>query len=86
MSSVHRRWGRAGALESWARTVDRSARTAKARAAGPASLDYHLERLDPERFANATDEQRLAAADAARRAYFSRIANRSAEVRRRGAA
>lgn len=78
---LHSQRSRAGALKSWANTVDRAARTAKARAASPASLEYHLTRLDPERFAEATDEQRLAAADAARRAHFARIAARSLELR-----
>lgn len=75
--------GRLGAYKSWARTVDRTARTRNARASGPGSIDYHLARLDPERFAGATDAQRLAAAESARREYFARIALRSAEVRRR---
>lgn len=75
--------GRAGGLESWARTVDRTARTAPARAKAPGELDYWLERLDPERFADATEAQRLAAADAARRAHFARLALASAKARRR---
>lgn len=75
--------GAYGALKSWGRTVDRSARTAPARRKSPASVDYWLERLDPERFANATQEQRLAAADAARRAHMAQLALRSARTRRR---
>jgi hypothetical protein len=73
--------GRIGALESWARTVDRAARTAKARRAGPGGIDYFLDQLDPERFATASDQQKLDAADALRRAYFARLALRSAQVR-----
>lgn len=78
--------GRYGALKSWGQTADRTARTEPARRRSPASIDYHLERLDPERFANATAEQRLAAAEAARRAHFAKMALRSHEARRRGAA
>ena len=76
--------GRLGALTSWANTVDRTARTRSARAKSPSNVEYHLERLDPERFADATEAQKLAAADAARRAYFAELAMRSAQARRRG--
>lgn len=86
MSAPTRQQARQGALESWARTPDRTARTQPARAASPSSIEWHLNRLDPELFAAATPAQRHAAADAARRAYFARIATRSAEVRRRGGA
>lgn len=75
--------GRYGGLKSWANTTDRTARTAKARRNGPSQLEWHLDRLDPERFADATDAQRLAAAEAARRAYYARLSMRSAETRRR---
>jgi DNA-binding XRE family transcriptional regulator len=43
------------------RTVDRS------------SLDYWVERIDPAVFADATDDQRRAAADAARRAFDAEL-------------
>lgn len=76
--------GRVGALESWARTVDRSARTRAARAASPSSVDYWLTKLDAEKFATATDQQKLDAADAMRRAHFQRMALASAKARRRG--
>lgn len=59
--------GRIGALESWARTEDRSARTAPARAAFNA------------RFADYPDPE------AARKAYFARLALKSAQARRRRA-
>ena len=75
--------GRLGGLRSWANTPDRTARTAYARSRGPASIDYHLERLDPERFAGCTDAQRLAAAEAARKAYYTAIALKSAAARRK---
>lgn len=71
-----------GALQSWANTVDRSARTARGRANSPSSLDWHLKRL-PEKFQDATEEQRLAAADAARKLYFARLSQRSAAARSR---
>jgi hypothetical protein len=57
----------------WSKTPDRAAHTAAARAAGPNGLDYHMKRLGPE-FATATDEQKLAAAESARRAYFKKMA------------
>jgi len=84
MAAIHRAAGRVGGLTSWANTPDRSARTAPARRTAPGEVDYWLARLDPERFADATDEQRLAAAEAARRAYFARLSLRSAAARRRG--
>lgn len=75
--------GRLGALKSWANTVDRTARTAHARRCGPGSIDYWLARLDPDRFANATEAQKLAAAEAAKKAYFARLALKSAAARSR---
>jgi hypothetical protein len=78
--------GRAGALESWAATRDRTARTANGRKAGPGDLDWHLARLDPVRFADATPAQKLAAADAAKRAWYARLALSSAQARRAKAA
>lgn len=79
--------GRLGGHVSWANTVDRSARTAPARSSGPAAIEYHLARLGPQ-FASATEAQRVAAAEAARKAYFVGIAMKSAASRRakRGAA
>lgn len=77
--------GRYGGLRSWANTSDRTARTAPARKAAPGSIDYWLAKLDPERFAEATPEQRLAAAEAARKAHFAGLALRSARARRKRA-
>jgi hypothetical protein len=85
MASVHRTAGRVGGLTSWANTADRTARTDPARRRSPGSVDYWLGQLDPERFADATDEQKLAAAEAARKAHFARLALRSAQARRRRA-
>jgi len=82
--SRHQINGRYGALRSWANTPDRAARTSRARRAGPGSIEYHLERLDSERFAGASEAQKLAAAEAARRAYFAELAMRSARIRRGG--
>ncbi len=76
--------GRYGAHVSWANTVDRTARTRKARQKSPASVEYWLARLDPERFAEATPQQRLDAAESMRRAHFAVLALRSAESRRGG--
>lgn len=75
--------GQVGALVSWANTADRSARTRPAREAGPNGITYWVNKLDPEKFADATDAQKLAAADALKRAHFVRMAAKSAEVRRR---
>ena len=79
--TIRQQIGRYGGLKSWARTKDRTARTAPARRAGPGSIEWHLTRLDPERFADATEAQKLAAAEAARRAHFAEMAMRSAKVR-----
>jgi hypothetical protein len=83
MSSHRQQVARLGAYEKWSRTVNRSAATRRARDAAPGNLEYHLARLGPE-FADATPEQRLDAAEAAMRAYFQRLAMRSAKARRRG--
>lgn len=72
-----------GAYKSWERTVNRTERTSPGRNASPSSIEWHLARLDPERFANATESQRIAAAEMARRRYFAELALRSASVRRR---
>ena len=69
-SASHALAGRIGAHESWARTADRSARTAPARAALEAKF---LEEAggDPVR------------AEHLKRAYYARLALRSAQARRR---
>jgi hypothetical protein len=82
-TAQERTYSSIGAHESWARTPDRTARTANGRKAGPNALEWHLARLDPERFADASDAQREAAAESARRAYFQRLAIASHEARRR---
>lgn len=75
--------GRLGGLKSWANTPDRTARTSNGRAAGPGSIGYWLARLDPVRFADASDEQKVAAATAAKKAHYARLALKSAQVRAR---
>ena len=72
---------RIGALTSWANTPDRAERTAPARRKSPGDLGYWIDRLDPEKFAGATDTQREQAADAMRRAHFARLALKSAKAR-----
>ena len=62
--------GRLAAHESWARTTDRSARTAPARAAADA------------RFLDQADGDPVRAGHL-RKAYFARLALRSAQARRR---
>lgn len=68
---------RLGAHESWARTSDRSARTAPAR---EAFENRFLDQVDPDRKLSAQERNRRAAN--ARKAYFLRLALKSAQVRR----
>lgn len=74
--------GRKGAHASWARTVNRTARTEGARNASPTGITWHLDRLGDE-FADATLDERYAAAESARRAYMTDLAMRSAAARRK---
>lgn len=66
------------AHESWARTSDRSARTANARRA---MLDKFEHDVDPEMKLPAAE--RAARAEHARKAHFKRMAFKSAQARRR---
>jgi len=66
-----------GAHESWARTEDRSARTAKAR---KAALDRFEREVDPN--GELTQQERAKRAEHARKAYFARLALKSAQARR----
>jgi hypothetical protein len=69
--------GRLAAYESWAKTTDRSARTAPARRA---MLERFERQVDPN---NAlTPAERAKRAEYARKAHFSRLALKSAEARR----
>ena len=73
--------GQLAAHESWARTRDRAARTAKAR---QAALDRFERQVDPE--GELLPAERAKLAEHARKAYFARLALKSAQARRRRAA
>ncbi len=66
---------------SWANTADRSARTAPGR---KAALDKFEREVDPEGILNPAE--RAARAEHARKAYFTSLALKSAQVRRKGKA
>ncbi|WP_254427412.1 hypothetical protein [Mycolicibacterium fortuitum] len=68
------------AHESWAHTEDRSARTANAR---KALLDKFEQEVDPDGVL--TPAERAKRAEHARKAYFARLALKSAQARRRRA-
>jgi hypothetical protein len=72
--------GRIAAHESWARTTDRSARTANAR---KGFLDRFEREVDPNN--ELTPTERARRAEHARKAYFLRLALKSAAARRRAA-
>ena len=69
--------GRVGGYTSWANTEDRTARTAKPRAA---FLERFEREVDPD--LELPPEIRRQRADAARRAYFTRLALASAKIRK----
>lgn len=68
---------RLAAHESWARTENRSARTAKARAALLAKFEQEV---DPRGILSS--EERARRAEHARKAYYTRLALKSAKARR----
>ena len=70
--------GQVAAHTSWARTPDRAARTANAR---KAALDRFEREVDPEGTLMPSERARRAAS--ARKAYFARLALKSAQARRR---
>ena len=72
-----------GGLISWANTVDRAERTARGRKAGPGDIAYwtRLKRAE-SKFADATDDQVLAAALAAQKAHYKSLALKSVASRR----
>lgn len=72
--------GSIGGLTRWSRERDRSAATRPARQKSPSSIEYHLERLGPD-FDDATPEQRNAAAEAARKAYYARLSLKGVQAR-----
>ncbi len=69
--------GQIAAHESWAHTDDRAARTAPAR---KAALDRFEREVDPE--GTLTPQERARRAEHARKAYFARLALKSAQARR----
>jgi hypothetical protein len=71
---------RIAAHESWAKTSDRTARTAPARAAMMAKFEREV---DPDGVLDPTERTRRA--ESARQAYFTRLALQSARARRRNA-
>ena len=70
--------GQLAVHESWARTPDRAARTAKAR---QAALDRVEREVDPA--GELLPDVRRKMAENARKAYFARLALKSAAARRR---
>lgn len=80
MSRAHEIAGRIGAHESWARTTDRAARTRNGRRAFLARFEAEV---DPD--GTLPPAERAERAEHARRAYFQRLALRSAQSRRRRA-
>ena len=69
---------RIAAHESWAKTPDRAARTAKARAALMSKFERQV---DPDGLLS--PEERAYRADHARRAHYLKLAQKSAQARRR---
>jgi hypothetical protein len=78
--SVHEINGRIGALESWSRTPDRPARTAKARSQSPCSVEYHEDQIRAEGIVPEKDIPK--AAEARHRAHMLRLSKASAAARR----
>jgi hypothetical protein len=72
---------RVGAYASWANTADPAARTAPAR---KASMERFERQVDPHN--ELPDAERARRADAARKAYFTRLALRSARSRAKAVA
>jgi len=70
--------GRIGAHESWARTEDRAARTAPARRAALARFERQV---DPDGVL--PEAERARRAEHAKKAYFARLAMKSAASRSR---
>ncbi|WP_082951848.1 hypothetical protein [Mycobacterium sp. 852002-51057_SCH5723018] len=71
--------GSLGGHTSWARTKDRSARTAPGRAASPPSDSYWEQQVDPA--GEMSDSDRRKAAQNAKKAHYQRMAWKSAQVR-----
>lgn len=71
-------YGQIAAHESWARTTDRAARTENARRAMLVKFEFEV---DPH--GELTPAERAVRANHARKAYFKRLALKSAQARRR---
>jgi hypothetical protein len=69
--------GRIGAFASWAHTPDRAARTKPGR---EKFLERFLDEVDPDRVLDPAERERRA--ESARKAYFARLALKSAQARR----
>lgn len=70
---------RRAAYKRWSLTPDWTAATALARANGPAGLEWHARKLDPE--GKLPTEQRMKQAEAARKLYYLDMADRSRKAR-----
>jgi hypothetical protein len=70
---------RIAAHSKWS-TADAVAGTAAARAASPAGLSYHESLVDPDRVL--PEDERARRALSSRKAYYARLALRSAQARR----
>lgn len=77
--SIDRVAARSAAHASWAKTPDRTARTANARRA---FLNRFDDEVDPER--RLDPQERAVRAEHARKAYFLDLARKSAQARRKG--
>ena len=65
---------------SWARTVDRTERTAPGHKAGPTSYDYWLRKVTEQ---GVRPQDRAKAAENAHKAYMTQLSAKAAEARRR---
>jgi hypothetical protein len=76
---------RLAAHESWSNTEDRSKRTSSGYRASPASVDYWLDKVDPD--GTMTPDARRRAAESKRDAYMARLAFNASRARaaKRGA-
>lgn len=71
------------ANERWSRTKNRSLATAKARASGPASIDYWIKQVDPDNEMSPND--RVRAAENKRAAFYGRLGKTGRAAKRSAA-
>jgi hypothetical protein len=64
----------------WAKEPSRSRATAAARANGPGSIDYWLNKVDPD--GRMAPDDRVKAAENARRAFYQRLAKQGRKARK----